>query len=85
MIELDFVPYHNCHIEFRLSDGTELSGVLFDSMNSHETEKPRTVYQYVQSKNIVEWKQAEKTADKDKMQSLQSGIDIIDVVWANRL
>lgn len=85
MTELEFFPFHNYHIRFRLSNGTELSGVLFDTMNSHETGKPRTEYTFIQTKNMIEWKQAEKIGDKERMKHLQSFIDITDIVWAERL
>lgn len=85
MTESDFHPYHNVHIKFRLKNGRELSGVLFDSMSSHETEKPRTFYTYIATGDMIGWKEAEKAKDKEKMRNLAQEIDLEDIVWAERL
>ena len=77
MSEVDFFPYHNRHIIFKLNDGTELSGVLFDSMTGD------TNYTFVATKNMIAWKKAERDADARK--KLESQIDIENIVWAERL
>lgn len=85
MKELDFFPYHNRHIMFKLRNGQELSGVLVDPMNSHETGKPRTVYTYIATRNMIAWKKAEDKNDKETMKSLEGEIDLEDILWAERL
>lgn len=85
MTELEFFPYHNYHVVFRLSDGRELSGVLIDPMNSHETGKPRTVYTYISTGNMRAWKRAEQNNDIGKMRELEGEIDIENITWAMRL
>ncbi len=85
MTESDFHPYHNFHIKFRLKNGRELSGVLFDSINSHETDKPRTVYTYIATGDMIGWKDAERLKDKEKMKSLEQEIDLKDIDWVERL
>ena len=85
MTASDFYYYHNVHIKFRLKNGRELSGVLFDSVNSHETEKPRTVYTYIATGDMIGWKGAERSRDKEKMKSLEQEIDLEDIVWVERL
>lgn len=82
---MEFFPYHNYHIRFRLSNGIELSGVVFDSMNFHETGKAQTLYQFIPTRNMIEWKQAEKNVDKELMKMLQKEVDITEIVWAERL
>jgi hypothetical protein len=85
MKEIEFFPYHNRHIIFRLQNGTELSGVLFDSTNTRKPNTSRTIYTFVPTSNMIAWKKAEKEDDQKKMRSLESEIDIKDIIWAQRL
>lgn len=85
MTELEFFPYHNRHIVFKLNDGRELSGVLVDPMNSHETGKQRTIYTYITTSNLRAWKRAEQNNDKVRMKELEGEIDIENITWAMRL
>ena len=82
MTHIEFFPYHNRHIRFRLKNGTELSGVLTDKMSERERDQPRTLYDFIPTRNMIEWKKAEKNADYDKMKGLEKEIDIEDIVWA---
>ena len=85
MTELEFFPYHNYHIVFRLIDGRELSGVLIDPMNSHETGKTRTIYTFIPTGNLRTWKRAEQNKDEERMMKLQGEINIENITWAMRL
>lgn len=85
MTELEFFPYHNHHIVFKMNDGRELSGVLIDPTNNHETGKSRTIYTYISTDNMRAWKLADEKKDKERMKQLQDEIDVTDIVWAQRL
>lgn len=85
MTESEFFPYHNFHIEFKLDDGTKLSRVLVDPMNHNETKKVRTVYDFIPTTNMIAWKQAEQNGDNVKMKELCGQLDIVKIVWAQRL
>jgi len=43
---------------------------------------PDTVYHYIPTINMIEWKQAEQRNDKSKMKSLEGNIDIRNIMWA---
>ena len=85
MTYLEFFPYHNYRIRFKLTYGKELSGVIFEPMNHQERKKPDTVYEFVPERNIAEWGKAEQKGDKEKKKSLQDEIDITNIVWAERM
>lgn len=85
MTELEFFPYHNYHIVFKVKDGKEMSGVLLDPMDSYETGKPATLYTYIPTSSLKSWKLAQNKGDRERMKELQSEIDIKDVTWAMRL
>lgn len=85
MTELEFFPYHNRHIVFKMKNGSELSGVLTDPTNNHETGKSRTIYTYVSTNNMRAWKLAKERKDEERMKQLQGEIDITNIVWAQRL
>jgi hypothetical protein len=85
MTHEEFIPYHNYHIRFRLTNGVEMSGVLTMNFKSHIEHKPDTLYEYIPTSNMIEWKQAEKDNDSKKKKILQGEIDISDIVWAERL
>ncbi|MCE3227936.1 MAG: hypothetical protein K0S32_2487 [Bacteroidetes bacterium] len=70
---------------FKLRNGQELSGVLVDPMNSHETGKSRTIYTFIPTRNMVAWKKAEMDNNTKLMRSLEGEINIEDIVWAERL
>jgi len=80
----EFVPFHNYHIKFRLADGEELSGAV-TFRPTIEANKPLTIYNFVPTKNMIEWKKAHDNNDQDKINNLQEDIDISNVVWAERL
>lgn len=85
MTESEFFPYHNFHIEFKLDDGTKLSGLLSDPMNHNETKKTRTIYDFIPTINMIAWKQAKQNGDNVKMKELQGEIDIVKIVLVRRL
>ncbi len=85
MTEDEFFPYHNKHIVFRLKNGDELSGVLIDPMNSGQTGKPRTTYRYIRTSELRDWKRAEDRNDRERMRSLETDLDLGEIVWAQRL
>jgi len=82
MTHTEFFPYHNYHIRFKLNDGTELSGVIVDNLGHADLTMPDTVYHYIPTINMIEWKQAEQRNDKSKMKSLEGNIDIRNIMWA---
>lgn len=85
MTEAEFFPYHNKHIVFKLANGQELSGVLTDPMNFHETGKAPTIYNFIPTRNMIAWKNAERERNQEKMRSLESEIDLRDIIWVERL
>jgi len=85
MTEIEFFPYHNRHIVFKLRNGTELSGVLTDPRNQHATDRPETVYTFIATRNMVGWKKAERDGDEDRMRNLEGEIDLTEIIWAERL
>lgn len=85
MNHIEFFPYHNRHIVFKLKNGQELSGVLLDDMKHKSTGEYETNYTYIPTKNLIAWKLAEKSNDKKRQQELQSEIDIEEIVWAEQL
>ena len=85
MTHIDFFPYHNFHIRFKLLDGKELSGVLTDTLRPHEKGEPDTVYSFIATTNMIEWKQAEQKGNTAKMKNLQEKIDIRNIVWAEKI
>lgn len=85
MTHIEFAAYSNYHIRFKLKDGTELSGVLVNTINRLETNLPHTVYAFTPTKNMIEWKLAEQKKDTEKIRSLESQIDIANIIWAERI
>lgn len=85
MTEIEFFPYHNRHIMFKLRNGQELSGVIFDSISSRLPNEPRTFYSFIPTKNMIAWKKAEQENNKDMMKKLEQKIDIQQIEWAERL
>jgi len=85
MTFLEFLPFENYHIRFKLEDGTELSGVLVGSINALEERINQTSYDFIPTRNMIDWKQAEQKNDKEQMKSLQGKIDITNIVWVERL
>lgn len=85
MTELEFFPYHNRHIVFKLKDGIERTGVFLDPMDSHETGKSRTIYTFIPTGNMQAWKRAEERNDRQRLRELGKEIDIKDITWAMRL
>lgn len=81
MTETDFFPYHNKHIKFKHKNGTELTGVLFDSLNMSN----RTIYTFVATKNMIAWKKAEQDKDLVAMKSLEGQFDVNDIDSAELL
>ncbi len=85
MTQEQFLPYHNYHIQFRLNNGAEMSGVLFFNHMSAMEHKPHTSYFYIPTLNMIEWKHAEKDKDEVRMKNLRGEIDISNIIWARRL
>ncbi len=78
MTELEFLPYQNYHIRFKLINGVEKSGVIEFEIGSHDCI-------FIETKNLIEWKLAERSADTTKMKSFEQAIDISNIVWAERI
>jgi len=85
MTQEEFFPYHNRHIVFKLNDGQELSGVLMDPMNSFETGKPSTVYRFVPTNKMIEWKIADRSNNYEMMKIIEKDLDISLITWAQQL
>lgn len=85
MTAYEFIPYHNYHIIFGLSNGIANSGVLFANFSNPLRHKPHTLYTFIPTRNMIEWRDAERDKDEFKMKILQSEIDISDIVWAKRV
>jgi hypothetical protein len=82
MTELEFFPFHNRHIRFKLSNNTELSGLLIDPMNIQKAGNSRAKYMFIQSKDLIEWKQSCKRGDIARALQLQSVVNISEIVSA---
>lgn len=85
MNHIEFQPLHNFHTELTLIDGNVISGVALDPMNSHETGLPDTVYIFIPTKNMRDWKIADEEKNKERMEALQRKLDITEVVSGYRL
>jgi hypothetical protein len=85
MTHSEFFPYESYHIRFKLIDGTELSGVLFQAIENLDFKKPDTIFKYIPTSNMIEWKKAEQNNNKEVMERLQREIDIEKIVWAERM
>lgn len=79
-IEFADAGLHNRHIRFIL-DGKILSGVVVDDVFHKTGKTKRTHYTFIPTKNMVEWKEAEKVNDREKMYSLSSVVDIEEITW----
>jgi hypothetical protein len=60
MNHLEFAPYHNRHIVFRLKNGNEKSGVVLDTMSFDENNQYKTKYKFITTVNLVSWTKAKK-------------------------
>ena len=85
MTTIEFFDFQNFHIKFKLKDGRELSGVLIDPMHSSELKKSPTLYDFITTHNMIEWKKADENKNYEKKLSLQSELDIADIVRAEKL
>ncbi len=85
MTESTFTQYHNFHIKFKVNNGKESSGVFLERNNVPNDPKPRTVYKFIPTNNMIEWKQAKEKKDFVTVERLQSEIDISNITWAERL
>jgi hypothetical protein len=65
MTHLEFTPYHNFHITFRLKTGVEFSGVVTNTLKEDE-KSSHTTYAFVPTSNMMARKEAEKSATKRK-------------------
>ena len=82
MTPIEFGPYSDYHIWFKLTDGRELSGVV---LLPSEQKKAYTLYDFIPTANMIEWKLAEKKENKEMMNRLRGEIDITNIVWADLL
>jgi hypothetical protein len=85
MTQYELIPYHNYHIEFDTLDGDRMSGVLFIDLEILTAGQSPTLYRYVQSNDLIEWKNAEQKKDFETMKSLESTIDISLIARARRI
>ena len=85
MTEVEFFNdgLHNKHIEFVFT-GKKMSGVIMDTIPLKEKQN-RTIYHYIKSKNLREWKDVQERNDKTKMKELCSVIDISQITLGKRL
>lgn len=81
MTHLEFSDFHNLHIQFRLNTGIVNHGVVVDSI-AGKNNTPRTVYAFIPTNNMVEWKKASEEGDKNKMNMLEGKVDISNIVEA---
>lgn len=81
----EFLPYQNHHIRFKLKDGKELSGVIMNNFKHLDTKEMNTHFSFVPTSKMIDWKHAERKYDTEKMKSLQIEIDILNIVWAERM
>ncbi|HSZ25792.1 MAG TPA: hypothetical protein VK766_08750 [Cytophagaceae bacterium] len=82
MTHIEFVDagLHNRHIRFIIG-GKILSGVVVDDVFHKTGKTKRTHYTFIPTKNMVEWKEAEKVNNQEKMHSLSSVVDIEEITW----
>lgn len=85
MNHIEFLPYHNRHIRFQLQNGRTHSGVITVLGDQSDFSKPDTIYSFIPTHNMIPWKKAEEEKDQDKMNSLESEIDIADIKWAENI
>ena len=85
MTHEEFLPYHNHHVRFKLSDGRELSGVLSDTLRHLDKNIPDTAYEFIPTINMIDWKQAEQKGDKEKMKSLAVMMNISNIIWVQHI
>ncbi|MEY2792529.1 MAG: hypothetical protein RJA76_521 [Bacteroidota bacterium] len=82
MTHLEFLEagLHNRHIRFVIGDQL-LSGIVIDDVFHKKGKTKSSHYTFIESKNIVDWKEAEKTNNREKMSSLSSVVDIEKIKW----
>jgi hypothetical protein len=82
MTHIEFIVsgLHNRHIRF-IAGGKILSGIVVDDVFHRKGKTKQTHYTFIPTENIVKWKEAEKTNDKEKMYSLSKVIDIDQITW----
>ena len=85
MNHIEFVPFHNRHIRFRVNNGPIVSGAVFDSSKYREGGRHSTIYTFVPTGNMIEFKKAEEAGDLDKAKSLKSSVDILEITWAENI
>ena len=74
MDQLSFFKYNNRHIKFEYK-GESRAGVVVDSIPYDEKEFP-TQYIYIATKDMIDWKDAERRRDKMKMKRLEQKINL---------
>lgn len=84
MTHIEFFPFHNRHIKFRLRNGQELHGVLLDMMD-YNNKKVHTEYIFIPTERMREWKEADTTGNVALKEQLQSIIDIENIESAELL
>jgi len=84
MTPIEFSSFHNYHIRFRMKDGTELSGVVVNTLDV-KPQRSATLYAFISTNQMIDWKQAEKDHDSQKMKDLQGEVDIGNIIWAERI
>ena len=82
MTHLEFLEagLHNRHIRFVIGDKI-LSGIVVDDVFHKKGKTKSSHYTFIESKNIVDWKEAENTNDREKMSSLSTVVDIEKIKW----
>lgn len=85
MTHLEFMPYHNRHIQFTLKNNMKLQGVVLDPLNERDSGESETSYRFIPTGNLKEWQRANKNGDRAAKNKLEQTIEILDIIEANFL
>lgn len=83
MTHIEFKRYQGFHITFRLKNGVELSGILYNTLKEDE-KTTHTTYAFIPTQNRMAWRDAEKIGDQEKMKSLTEKLDIEEIAAIER-
>jgi hypothetical protein len=81
MTHLEFMPFHNKHIRFRLYNGTGKQGVVLDTIPYNKKDFA-TQYVFIPSDKLNEWKQADRERKNAIKEALEEKIDILNIISA---
>lgn len=77
MTRIEFSPFHNRHIKFKLR-GAEKRGVVLDMLD-YSQKKRDTEYIFIPTNNMNEWKLADRDGNIQKKKELQQIINIEEI------